>query len=201
MASLLSLRAAVTSPDSGVHGSGTSLTLAGISNFSSRACLAAWRTNTRQYDPIVIRLACLALILLNKLARFNLFWDCYGACNVGLHCMLRVKIWYLASTIRTVHMISGWAHECTSFLHTKYGDIVADYDHIKLHISVWVIFSVYWKIIMCSFPDSTDNLWGPTYPPLFSYWYGNTTLPLSKERKIEEIMFCWIIQGMQSLVK
>lgn len=48
--SLLSLSAAVTRPDSGAHGSGISLTLAGVSNFSSRACFAAWSTeNGCQY--------------------------------------------------------------------------------------------------------------------------------------------------------
>lgn len=39
--SLLSLRAAVTSPDSGVHGSGSNLIFTGISNFSRRALFAA----------------------------------------------------------------------------------------------------------------------------------------------------------------
>ena len=41
MASLLSLRAAVTKPVSGVHGSESNLIFAGISSFSSRAAFAA----------------------------------------------------------------------------------------------------------------------------------------------------------------
>ncbi|MFS7983593.1 hypothetical protein Hanom_Chr11g00976281 [Helianthus anomalus] len=39
--SLLSFSAAVTSPDSGVHASGSSLIFAGISNFSNRPVFAA----------------------------------------------------------------------------------------------------------------------------------------------------------------
>lgn len=48
MTSLLSLRAAVTKPDSGVHTSESNLIFAGISNFSKRAFLDSWKKKMKQ---------------------------------------------------------------------------------------------------------------------------------------------------------
>ena len=54
--SLFILRAAVTNPDSGVHGSASNFIFAGISDFSSFAALPTWREQIKEmsHQPCII---------------------------------------------------------------------------------------------------------------------------------------------------